>query len=669
MKFNDLAYIAGAVMPHDKIKENNASYDTGFFGSNSYDWMKSELDKIRAHEQICFQRTKHIREAAAGTAERHRLVKGRKSPTRYLRERRAKQDAILRLLKRTTRPSFIEISPESNGAYYELYETAERNETRIFNQNGKRALAEQDNSPISMQLQHREWNNTYKFQAITATSPTNAPDVNVGERFTEKLTPRSVSRIFEASAYTAQCHGGFTTFLTPTFSKEQRLAIFGGMTDGTGYQNAGEHHPILYKRNMVTTRAGKREKKYMDPVCDIAGEYWTIPTKENTVSKRMNMGGEIAGDYCDIRFKPPQAFTMEKTLETTIGKEVSRFLDGLKKIYQRGWIADHTRRADKETGAPYSDLAALKIPGHTNPSEFGPTNIPGDFHYIWVAECPANEDGEPNPHVHILLRWDVPHHQFSPWARRIEKVWGHGTVKIEKIKKPKAAGTYIIKAVGYAAKGDNGSQGLIRGNRYGIASCSRAPNWECLASFDAGNMIAVIKEMGYKLEQWKKPLRRQVNKLHYAKDQTIKAKAIAKKQGKPEETLKKMQARIIRLEKLAEKTNHEIKARGVHVSSDNRFCITFEGEDAAQKVDQFMFWAAGARNWEMKGRDVDLTDIKKAADEQFSGEYQRHRDNQCYWKAVLKSPPPPDVSDDERERQLSYYHQLREQNEREIYHA
>ncbi|WP_051241275.1 rolling circle replication-associated protein [Vibrio litoralis] len=695
---NDLHYIAGAVMPQDQIKKHNASFETGFFRSKINDAPKHSkqvqalidsglfksipvYDRVIGAEPIRLKKlkettevyrsinraTEHNREAAAGTAERHRLVKGRKSPTRNFRERRARQEAFLRVLNRSKRPRFIDYDHRANGDHYSLYEGAELTTPQVLNHNGRKAIGETDKSPISMQLMHREWNETFKFQAVRETPSSNAPDVNTGKRFTEKLTPRSVSRIFEAAAYTAQCHGGFTTFLTPTFSKEQRLAIFGGMTDGEKYVSAGAHHPIQYKRNMVTKRASKGEKKYMDPVCDIAGEYWTIPSKDNPIPKCMNRGGEIAGDYCDLRFKPPQEFTMEKTLETTIGKEVSRFLDGLKKMYQRGWIADHTIQNDSETGQPYCDLTYEKIPGHSNPSEFGPTNVPGDFHYIWVAECPANEYGEPNPHVHILIRWSVPHHQFSPWAKRIESLWGHGTVKVEKLRKPKAAGSYIIKAVGYAAKGENGGQGLIRGNRYSIAKCSRAPAWECLTSFEADNMIAVIKEMGYKLDQWKKPLKRQVNKLHFAKNQTIKAKAIAQKQGKPEEQLKKMQARIIRLEKQAEKLNQNIKERGVHVSADNRFCITFEGKDAAEKVDQFMFWAAGARGWGMKCRDMDMADIKQAADQQYQQERNRHIDKQCYWKAVINDSVPIAIDEDEYERQRSYHHFLREKHEKGEY--
>ncbi len=102
--------------------------------------------------------------------------------------------------------------------------------------------------------------------------------------------------------------------------------------------------------------------------------------------------------------------------------------------------------------------------------------------------------------------------------------------------------------------------------------CTRAPSGS--VAFRLGLWLArnqVIKELGHKLDQWKKPLKRRISKLKVAKDQTIKAKAIAMKQGKPKSLTDKMQSRIIRLEKQAEKVNQEIRERGVHASSGNRF--------------------------------------------------------------------------------------------------
>lgn len=88
-----------------------------------------------------------------------------------------------------------------------------------------------------------------------------------------------------------------------------------------------------------------------------------------------------------------------------------------------------------------------------------------DFAYIWVAENPA----EVNPHVHMPTNHTVPRSEFQKFTKWFESLWGHGFAHVERIRKPEAAGLYILKAVGYSAKGSDGGQGLIYGNRYGIS--------------------------------------------------------------------------------------------------------------------------------------------------------------------------------------------------------
>jgi len=85
--------------------------------------------------------------------------------------------------------------------------------------------------------------------------------------------------------------------------------------------------------------------------------------------------------------------------------------------------------------------------------------------YIWVAENP----GDDNPHVHLLTNLRVPRSDFGAFASWVEGLWGHGWVKIERIRKPESAGRYILKAVGYTLKGEGGTQGTVQGNRYGIS--------------------------------------------------------------------------------------------------------------------------------------------------------------------------------------------------------
>lgn len=141
--------------------------------------------------------------------------------------------------------------------------------------------------------------------------------------------------------------------------------------------------------------------------------------------------------------------------ETTIQKEVSRTMDAMGKMYRRGWTRSDGARVD---------------------------GIDNTLSYSWVVEVPKNEEGEDNPHVHMLLGWRVAYSDFEDWSKRIEGLWGNGYFHLEKIKDSTCAGAYMAKAAGYLSKaaGDD-TQGVVTGNRYGISACARAPGWETYA--------------------------------------------------------------------------------------------------------------------------------------------------------------------------------------------
>lgn len=155
--------------------------------------------------------------------------------------------------------------------------------------------------------------------------------------------------------------------------------------------------------------------------------------------------------------------------ETTIQREVSRCMDALQKMYQRGWT--------KENGE--------NVSGHSE-----------GLDYCWVVEIPVNESGENNPHVHMLLGWSVPYRHFAEWAARIERIWGNGYFHLEKIKDCTCAGAYMAKAAGYLTKaqGDDG-QGLVRGNRYGISKTARAPDWVTIGKAQLHSMGQIIADV------------------------------------------------------------------------------------------------------------------------------------------------------------------------------
>lgn len=155
--------------------------------------------------------------------------------------------------------------------------------------------------------------------------------------------------------------------------------------------------------------------------------------------------------------------------ETSIQKEVTRTMDALTKIYRRGW-----NRSD-----------GVAVDGANK-----------SLAYCWVVEVPKNSAGEDNPHVHMLLDWQVAFADFKEWAARIEKVWGNGFFHLEKINDPLCAGAYMAKAAGYITKASGAAdQGRVRGNRYAISSRARAPDWFTIGTFELGVMGHLIREV------------------------------------------------------------------------------------------------------------------------------------------------------------------------------
>lgn len=626
MKIETLYHVAGAVRPIDEVKTANASYEAGFLGSKIPHYTEYEqqlldsgvVKSLPVYDRVFNQKSKHVtdvklatehfkrlnshskpdREAAAERPETLGLSKGAKVRHEKKRLKLARINKRMRVIGQPIGTKTELDSRMGHESFDALYASTERNTARVLPlKHEKRPPFERKLSPISLQLQKRDWSGQMRAQIVTQTPAGNAPEANSGTRYTEKLTPKSVSNMFESGAYVAQCHEGFTTFLTLTFTPAQRHAIFGAMDEGIDAD--GPFTPVEFERD--------------------TGDL--IPGKD--------------GLYTQL---PKQPFKIIKPLDTSIGRETSRFLDGSKKMFHRGWYTED------------GDYVPGQFKG--KPSPFGPDRDKADFHYMWVAESPMNEDGEPNPHVHLLLKWTVDKKHFKDWAKRLESLWGHGMAHIERIRQPKAASTYLIKAVGYAAKGNNADQGLIKGNRYSIARVSRAPSWETLASFEADNITAVIRELGYKLEQWKKPLLRTISRINKQKAQTVKASSIAKQQGKPEDLLKKLQSRIIRLEHAAKKTTQEMKSRQMHASSGNRFSITFDGDEAKERMDNFLMWAAGARGWSMTCRDIDCSDLKQEADETYQAQYHHFLKRRAYWRSVLGEPYIPEEPDED---EVSYW--------------
>lgn len=238
--------------------------------------------------------------------------------------------------------------------------------------------------------------------------------------------------------------------------------------------------------------------------------------------------------------------------ETTIQREVARFMDAANVMRRRGYYADRRawgedldpRSTGRHVASAWPRERVRFRPSDDEPKPLRHDGPPasqwpravGPLRYVWVAEAPTNEEGERNPHVHVLMRWQTSHARFLSWVGALERAWGRGFAHTERIKEARAAGTYLIKAVGYLTKGgrpaEAGDQGPIEGNRYGISSTARAPQWEWAWSRELGVMPRLMRHA----HRWQRataaPVRRERDALkdarRAARDDDARAKLTAR---------------------------------------------------------------------------------------------------------------------------------------------
>lgn len=291
--------------------------------------------------------------------------------------------------------------------------------------------------------------------------------------------------------------------------------------------------------------------------------------------------------------------------ETTIQREVSRFMDGLQKMWRRGWRAEfeiHGRKlfcADRD-GDPQGE------PGQS-----------GELLYVWVAEAPDNSDGEPNPHVHVLINWRVKYALFPAWAKRIESLWGQGMAHIEKIKDTDAAASYMMKAAGYLCKAQGKSdQGQIRGNRYGISAAARAPEWETLAETQLHIMGRLIADVSDHLTTQHGADYQQRNQLRASLDKAEKGSKARRIIGRQ---LEKVRKKLAALPIVASKYQTIIK-----------------GGTAFWQFYQWAIGTAPAPSWlPEKGPGENYRPGETRPPSQWYGEFQKRH----YWRRALRRMP------------------------------
>ena len=268
-------------------------------------------------------------------------------------------------------------------------------------------------------------------------------------------------------------------------------------------ETVGKQEPPRQQGDRITERLSQRAKKAIEYSSKYAWRmgkgYRTFLTLTFDEESRRELA---LHDHLGA-FERPTPLThgpyIPMKMRESIGSRVTKFLNVLQQRYRNGLtFTGHYRRAGKQNRkgprwTPVKWREGFRIRAHHRP-----------FWFVWVIENPTNEAGESNPHVHIMLNWGVKLDQFHAWSRWIEKTWGYGFAKLEKLKKPEAAANYMAKAAHYLGKGADGSQGIVRGNRYAVARDARPPASRRLGKYFADWLMDAVR-VGQEAEREKIP--------------------------------------------------------------------------------------------------------------------------------------------------------------------
>ena len=477
--------------------------------------------------------------------------------------------------------------------------------------------------PAVARFYAREWSGEYRVSIEAFTRQGDAPAPQSGPRFTDALSEKAARAVIDSGAYMSACKGGYKTFATATFTPEQRRAL----------------------------------------------------TEIKAIKGKSGKAGEIIGAY-DREHTAAGAFTrVTFDTETTIGREVSRLMDALQKKYQRGWVWEPT--AEEKAGMLPIWQPEFMPPQYVGVkhTDNGPVPVAKKINYCWVAENPprvetrTNAAGETvktvvgdNPHVHLLMDWEVEKLHFRGWAEQLENLWGNGYLKLGKIRDSRAASTYLMKAVGYLTKGkfevdEHGeilnSQGRIRGNRYGISRDARAPKWECIAEYEAGVMSRFLADIGQKLQARNEKLKAAIEDAKaeqaYAKKKLAQTRLIKKLPEALRQRRAAMYERRLQRATEQQKKLRETRYKSVYA---NKYKATFRTEN---QLDAFIDRAMIHCGWgaKMLSHTVERTGEKFKAVTDFASttgkaafQYvqetinRKNADLESWWQQVFNDPVP-----------------------------
>ena len=383
------------------------------------------------------------------------------------------------------------------------------------------------------------------------------PD-NSGDRITAMLTERGARKISESCYFMACQRGGYSTFATLTLTEEARDKLRRRVwvpmypQDGEGFCRypadpaRAKQGPfgLQYQVHADTPAYNVAESGALvgrvtvndaefGPLCYTPikrGWAWSIQREASRFFEAANKMYQRGWQYRTWYTRHPQRpQTKDNGPYTPISHQPQvHKIPGSRALY----CAD-LEQTKTEGDTPYTALKFYKrrpkgprrmyqVTGIRYQSDSEVPFTPLKYwreplQYLWVAEAPnmvekcwkpeharpvADDNGEllTNPHLHLMMAWRVDYQHFRAWAKRLERLWGHGFAHLEKIKDPHKAGSYVAKAAGYLSKAQGKSdQGEIRGNRYGISKRARAPAWIEEERYQVGLMGWLMAELH---EEW-----------------------------------------------------------------------------------------------------------------------------------------------------------------------
>lgn len=359
-------------------------------------------------------------------------------------------------------------------------------------------------------VEKRDWCQEHRIRLETRPGAgVQTPD-NSGDRWTDMLTERGARKISESCYYMACQRGGFTTFATLTLNDQARERMTRqGMVPKFRLDAAG--HPL--PPEAARAKPGSFSLKYHPskeetPAYNVAevnkdwkpvtiqdpdfgplrynplkeGYVWSLQKEVSRFFEAANKVYQRGWQYRRLANRPTERDGIACDIETR-QKYQPLALKTVKVAGSRALYCAAAEAEREEKGEPYTPIRYYKkrppcprrayrvlSEQHAGKLPYTPLKWWREpLAYLWVAENPNRKDdnGEPlpicdedgvynegatNPHIHIMMAWRVERKHFRHWAARLEKLWGHGTNHLEKIKDPQKAGSYVAKAAGYLCK-------------------------------------------------------------------------------------------------------------------------------------------------------------------------------------------------------------------------